>query len=41
MPLIQRLVESAPTVLIRDGKWIHEAVANEELSVEDCEMALR
>lgn len=41
VPLIQRLVESPPTVLARDGAWITEALAREELSLEDCEMALR
>jgi uncharacterized membrane protein YcaP (DUF421 family) len=41
IPFIQRLLESPPTVLVRDGKWITEALDREELSVEDCEMALR
>jgi uncharacterized membrane protein YcaP (DUF421 family) len=41
IPLVQRLLESTPTVLARDGKWITQALAREELSVEDCEMALR
>jgi uncharacterized membrane protein YcaP (DUF421 family) len=41
LPFIQRLLESTPTVLARDGAWIHEALAHEELSIEDCEMAMR
>jgi uncharacterized membrane protein YcaP (DUF421 family) len=41
IPLVQRLLESTPTVLARDGKWIAKALDREELSVEDCEMALR
>jgi len=41
VPLVQRLVESTPTVLARDGAWIEAALAREELSIEDCEMALR
>jgi uncharacterized membrane protein YcaP (DUF421 family) len=41
LPFIQRLVESPPTVLVRDGEWIHEGLKREELSVEDLEMAMR
>ncbi|MGZ8562711.1 MAG: DUF421 domain-containing protein [Candidatus Limnocylindria bacterium] len=41
IPLVQRLLESTPTVIARDGKWISEALDHEELSVEDCEMAMR
>lgn len=41
IPLLQRLLESPPTVLARDGKWIAEALDHEELSIEDCEMAMR
>ena len=41
VPLIQRLLESPPTVLARDGAWIRAALEREELSVEDCEMAMR
>jgi uncharacterized membrane protein YcaP (DUF421 family) len=41
IPLVGRLVESPPTVLARDGAWILEALDREDLSVEDCEMALR
>ncbi len=41
IPLLQRLLESPPTVLARDGKWIAQALDHEELSIEDCEMAMR
>lgn len=41
IPFVQRLLESTPTVLARDGKWITKALDREELSVEDCEMAMR
>jgi len=41
VPLIQRLVESEPTVLARNGHWITHALEREELSIEDCEMAMR
>lgn len=41
IPLVQRLLESTPTVLARDGKWIAKALDHEELSIEDCEMAMR
>jgi uncharacterized membrane protein YcaP (DUF421 family) len=41
IPLLQRLLESSPTVVARDGKWIPEAMDREELSIEDCEMAMR
>ncbi len=41
LPFVQSLIESPPTVLARDGAWITAALAHEELSLEDCEMALR
>jgi uncharacterized membrane protein YcaP (DUF421 family) len=41
IPLLQHLLESPPTVLARDGKWISQALDHEELSIEDCEMAMR
>lgn len=41
VPFVQRLIESPPTVLARDGAWVKAALKREELSVEDCEMALR
>ena len=41
IPLVQRLVESSPTPLARDGRWIPGALEREELSAEDVLMALR
>jgi uncharacterized membrane protein YcaP (DUF421 family) len=41
LPFVQRLVESAPTPLVRDGAWIPGVLKREELSTEDVEMALR
>jgi uncharacterized membrane protein YcaP (DUF421 family) len=40
LPFVQRLVESAPTTLARDGSWIPGALEREELSEEDVTMAL-
>jgi uncharacterized membrane protein YcaP (DUF421 family) len=39
-PFIQRLVESTPTTLARDGAWVPGALEREELSEEDVIMAL-
>ena len=41
LPFVQRLVESPPTVLARDGAWVPEVLEREELSEEDVMMALR
>lgn len=41
IPFVQRLVESAPTTLARDGAWVPGALNKEELSEEDVTMALR
>lgn len=41
IPGVRRLLESQPTVLARDGAWITEALAREDLDLEDCEAALR
>ena len=41
LPFVQRLVESSPTVLARDGKWVPGVLEREELSAEDVMMALR
>ena len=41
LPWVEHLLQSPPTVLARDGRWIPEALAKEELSLEDCEMAIR
>jgi len=41
LPFVQRLVESPPTTLARDGAWVPGALEREELSEEDVTMALR
>jgi len=41
LPWVEHLLQSPPTVLARDGHWIPEAMAREELSIDDCEMAIR
>ena len=41
VPAIDALINPQPTVIARDGKWIPENFAKEDLSVEDAEMALR
>ncbi|HLA65151.1 MAG TPA: YetF domain-containing protein [Candidatus Saccharimonadales bacterium] len=41
LPWVERLLQSPPRVLARNGKWIRAALAKEELSLEDCEMAIR
>jgi uncharacterized membrane protein YcaP (DUF421 family) len=41
LPFVRRLVESSPTPLARDGKWISGALEREELSADDVMMALR
>jgi uncharacterized membrane protein YcaP (DUF421 family) len=41
IPFVARLVESSPTVLVRDGAWIPEALEREELSVDDMNMSIR
>ena len=41
LPWVEPLLQSPPTELARDGRWIPEALAKEELSLEDCEMAIR
>lgn len=40
IPFVQRLVESTPTTLARDGAWVAGALEREELSEEDVIMAL-
>lgn len=41
VPAVNRLLEPRPTVLARDGAWIREALAREDVTVDDAEMALR
>jgi uncharacterized membrane protein YcaP (DUF421 family) len=41
VPFIERLLESPPTELARDGKWIPAALRREEISPDDVTMAIR
>jgi uncharacterized membrane protein YcaP (DUF421 family) len=41
VPFARRLLESAPTVLARDGAWLSAAAQAEDLDSEDLEAALR
>ena len=41
IPFVERLLESPPTTLARDGAWIPGALEREELSAEDVTMAFR
>jgi uncharacterized membrane protein YcaP (DUF421 family) len=41
VPFIERLLESPPTELARDGAWIPAALKREEVSVDDVTMAIR
>lgn len=41
IPRLNRLLESSPTVIARDGKWLTDAMEREDITVEDAEMALR
>jgi uncharacterized membrane protein YcaP (DUF421 family) len=41
IPFVEALLESQPTILARNGAWIKSAVQNEELTLEDADMALR
>lgn len=41
VPAVNRLLEPSPTVLARDGAWVREALAHEDVTVDDAEMALR
>jgi uncharacterized membrane protein YcaP (DUF421 family) len=40
LAVVRWLVESPPTTLARDGKWVAGALEREELSEEDVTMAL-
>jgi uncharacterized membrane protein YcaP (DUF421 family) len=40
-PLARRILDSAPTVLARNGKWIESAVEHEDLDMDDLEAAIR
>ena len=41
IPLFRRLVASQPTLLLRDGKPLKDALARERVDVEELEMAAR
>ena len=41
VPAIGRLISPEPTVIARDGKWIQKAIDDQDLSMEDVQMALR
>ena len=41
LPVARRLLESAPTVIARDGAWLDRAVQAEDLDQDDLEAALR
>lgn len=38
---VRGLLESQPTVIARDGQWIKKAMEQEDVTIEDAEMALR
>ena len=40
-PFVRRLLESPVTVIARDGAWVTEALAHEDLDDDDLEAALR
>ncbi len=40
-PLFERLLEPQPTLVAKDGRWLMDHVRREDLSLADCEMALR
>jgi uncharacterized membrane protein YcaP (DUF421 family) len=40
-PLVRRILDAAPTVLARNGKWIASAIAHEDLDTDDLEAAIR
>ena len=39
--LARRILDYAPTVLARNGKWIQSAIAREDLDMDDLEAAIR
>lgn len=41
IPFVKYLLESNPTVIASNGKWIKAAMGREDVTVEDAEMALR
>ena len=41
VPAFDRLISPEPTVIARDGKWLQKAIDEQDLSMEDVQMALR
>jgi len=41
VPLVRQLLDSKPTVVGRDGRWLDEALQHEDLDQEDLDAALR
>ena len=41
LPFLRPILESTPTTIARDGAWLPDAVAHEELDAEDLESSLR
>ncbi len=41
LPSVHRLFSPAPSVIIRDGKYLAQALAREGLTQDECEMAIR
>ncbi len=41
IPFVASLLESNPTVIASEGHWIDKAIAREDVTIEEAEMALR
>ena len=41
IPIVNELLEPKPTVIAEDGKWQSKAMEQEDVTLEDAEMALR
>ena len=41
LPFLRPILESTPTTIARDGAWLPDAVAHEELDAEDLDSSLR
>jgi|SRR5579859_418064 len=41
IPFVKNLLESSPTVIAADGRWVKAAMDREDVTIEDAEMALR
>lgn len=40
-PAVDNLINPEPTAIAANGQWIHGNIQREDLSLEDCQMALR